>query len=219
MTLLIKKPTFKSDTEQNVAEAKASTLAEKTNGFQFKKPTIASTPTATREIIENGNGATNQKGSSEEPRVDTGTNRPNGNGLLEKKISDEGKPVANQFKKPSDPIPEMSDDKYEVTADAVPEFSAEAGNKFQEQLEMLQAAIDGTGDLKDQMENILTFLDDNPQYKENVSPKDVSVFVTACRKVAGITVTEKTERKTRKTKVSAQVEDVLADLADLEFDL
>ena len=113
----------------------------------------------------------------------------------------------------------MSVDKYEVVIGSQPEFTAEAGDKFQVQLGMLRDAIDGDGVLKDQMVNILTFLDDNPEYKDNISTKDVAVFVAGCRKIAGITVTEKVVRKKKTTTNTAAVQDVLDDLADLSFDL
>lgn len=183
----------------------ATTLENKVSGFKFNTPKInAGRNTAIPAVVETP--------AAPEP------DKPNGNKLLiggNKQAS----ATANTVHKPADPIPEMSLDKYEVVIGAKPEISEESGNKFRQQLEMLQSAIDGNGVLKDQMENILTFLDDNPEYKENVAPKDVAVFVAACRKVAGITVTEKVERKTRQTKTSAAVQDVLDDLADLTFDI
>ena len=188
----------------NKSDAKPeTTLKEKTKGFQFKKPSS-----------QTGTASTNKTPLIVESTKTT-TNKSNGNQLLKPK----NKPTAPTFKKPSVPIPEMADDKYEVVADSTAELSKVNGDKFQEQLNMLQHAIDGNGQLRDQMINILTFLDDNPQFKDNVGPKDVAVFVNACRKVAGITVTEKTERKSRRTASSAQVEEILDDLADLNFDL
>lgn len=200
----------------------ATSLQEKQNGFKFKMPTVqAKTNKVPVPIVDErkatsstsliGAGQRNEQTAAQ-------TNKPDANKLL----IDKPKPANLIATKPaakSTPIPEMSADKYEVVANSVPEFSEAAGNKFEEQIGMLQQAIDGTGELKDQMVNILTFLDDNPQYKNNVSPKDVAVFVAGCRKVAGITVQEKTTRKAGKKKTTAKVEEVINDLADLEFTL
>lgn len=197
----------------------ATSLQEKTNAFKLKMPTVQQPklPEQQAEIpVVDERKATVAK----TPILDntSGAIKPNANKLL----LGSAKPVSLLATKPeakSTPIPTMSADKYEVVANSVPEFSEEAGDKFQQQLEMLQQAVDGTGELKDQMVNILTFLDDNPQYKDNVSPKDVAVFVAACRKVAGITVQEKSTRKAGKKKTTAKVEEVISDLADLEFTL
>ena len=208
MTLLIKPK----------AQPKPTTLQEKQSGFKFQAPKLQpKTEQVVHEVVDKPNTTSTNKPDVKKAGLIPLPNKPNANNLLI------GKPktgLLNQnTKSVSSPIPEMSNDKYEVVADSVAEFSEEAGNKFQEQLDMLQQAVDGTGELKDQMVNILTFLDDNPQYKANVSPKDVSVFVAACRKVAGITVQEKAKRKTSTAKVSAKVEEVMGDLADLEFTL
>ena len=198
----------------------ATSLQEKQNGFKFKMPIVQQSKLPEQQAFVDERKATSSTElmGNGKINVDPTTNKPNANKLLIGKP----KPANLLTPKPAaktTPIPEMSADKYEVVANSVPEFSEEAGNKFEEQIGMLQQAIDGTGELKDQMVNILTFLDDNPQYKDNVSPKDVAVFVAGCRKVAGITVQEKQTRKTSKKKSSAKVETVIADLADLEFSL
>lgn len=196
----------------------ATSLQEKQNGFKFQMPKVH--PRSNEPIPEVDTGTNTTSTSTTQKVVDTGTDKPNANKLLIGKSKP--KPTSLLATKPAaknTPIPEMSADKYEVVANSVPEFSEEAGTKFEEQIGMLQQAIDGTGELKDQMVNILTFLDDNPQYKDNVSPKDVAVFVAGCRKVAGITVQEKTTRKAGKKKTTAKVEEVINDLADLEFSL
>lgn len=199
-----------------------TSLQEKQNGFKFKMPRMQQSklPEQQTEIptVDERKATDTNTIVAARNEIKTKTNPANANKLLI------GKPKPTNLLAPklvakSTPIPEMSADKYEVVANSIPEFSEEAGNKFEEQLAMLQQAVDGTGELKDQMTNILTFLDDNPQYKDNVSPKDVAVFVAACRKVAGITVQEKQTRKTSKKKSSAKVETVIADLADLEFSL
>jgi hypothetical protein len=208
MSLLIKP---KSD----VAPVSKPTLQEQTNGFKFQLPKT------------NGGTKTNNTPVVERPTtqpVATKPDKPDGNKLLigtAKPLlpNKSPLPIATKLPQASTAVPEMSDDKYEVVAGSIPEFSEEAGNKFQQQLEMLQFAIDGNGVLKDQLANILTFLDDNPEYKDNISPKDVSVFIAGCRKVAGITVTEKVTRAKKVTKTTADVQDVLDDLADLSFDL
>ncbi len=196
-------------------------LQEKVGGFKFQMPNGNKQPAA--NPVDEGTKAVDKR--SDNP-VGEPARKPGiaiGAVKSDKPKLQVGKPknnlLANKQDNPDNPIPEMSDDKYEVVANSTAVLSEESGNSFQQQLDMLQQAIDGTGDLKDQMVNILTFLDDNPEYKETVSPQDVSVFVAACRKVAGITVTEKVERKTKKAKVSANVEEVLSDLADLEFEL
>ena len=200
----------------------ATSLQEKQNGFKFKMPSVSAKQKELPVPIVDGGKTTSSAsliGAGQRNEQTTAqTNKPNANKLLIGKPKPANllatKPVAK-----TTPIPEMSANKYEVVANSVPEFSEEAGNKFEEQIGMLQQAIDGTGELKDQMVNILTFLDDNPQYKDNVSPKDVAVFVAGCRKVAGITVQEKQTRKTSKKKTTAKVEEVISDLADLEFTL
>ena len=83
----------------------------------------------------------------------------------------------------------------------------------------MQSAIDSIGDLREGMTNTLTFLDDNPEYKDNIAPEDIAVFVSACRKVAGITVTEKKTRVTKKKATSALEADIMADLAGLDLQL
>jgi hypothetical protein len=185
---------------KNKQAAPASSLAEKTNAFKFKKPDakqssgrVEATPLPTSPPVA-------AKG------LLIGNPKP------KTRIVPTPSPTASS-------IPVMSDDKYEVVADSVPEFTESSGNAFQEQLGMLQQAIDGTGDLKHQMSNILLFLDDNPQFKNNISPQDISVFVAGCRKVAGITVTEKAVRKTKAKKVDVKLESVMSDLADLELEL
>ena len=181
----------KSKENENSNGKENTSLKEKTKGFKFKLPDTK------REVSTSSN--------------DT----PIGNSE-----SDAVKSNANDIRaKETNSVLKMSDDKYEVVADSVAEFSEESGNKFQQQLGILQQAIDGTGDLRDGMQNILLFLDDNPQYKNNISPKDVSIFVAACRKVAGITVTEKKTRVTKKKASSAMEQDILSDLADLDLDL
>ncbi len=193
-----------------------TSLQEKQSEFKFKAPTLRTqSKVAIPEVIDKPNTTTPKSIITTRNGVKTTTNKKNANNLLV------GKPKIGLLDKTksSTPIPKMSTDKYEVVIDSISEFSEAAGNKFEEQITMLQQAIDGTGELKDQMTNILMFLDDNPQYKENVSPKDVAVFVAACRKVAGITVQEKTTRKTTKTKSTAEVEEVISDLADLSFEL
>lgn len=120
---------------------------------------------------------------------------------------------------PHPAIPEMSVDKYEVVVGQIDEFSEVAGDRFEEQVAILQSAVDGTGDLKDGMTNILTFLDDNPQYKETIEAKDMHVFVNACAKIAGITVMEKKARKTKRAKTSELEDSIMNDLADLVIDL
>lgn len=193
-----------------------TSLKEKQSGFKFQAPKLRQQKeVAIPEVIIKPDTTVANRPIAK--AVDTvKTNIKNANSLLNKKPKSllASKPAAKTTL-----IPEMSADKYEVVANSVPEFSEAAGNKFEEQITMLQQAIDGTGELKDQMVNILTFLDDNPQYKDNVSPKDVAVFVAACRKVAGITVQEKVVRKTKTKKVTANVEEVMGDLADLTFDL
>lgn len=201
--------------------ATTANLKEKIGGFKFQMPSADKKP----EPASLDNPTTNAlSGDDANPVEKSGTDGIKfGTTKTDKPKIQIGKPknnlLATKQEKEDIAIPEMSDDKYEVVADSTAQFSEETGNAFVQQLNMLQQAIDGTGDLKDQMTNILTFLDDNPEYKETVSPQDVSVFVAACRKVANITVTEKVERKTKKAKVSANVEEVLADLADLEFTL
>ena len=199
MTILIKKTNAKPK----------QTLAQQTTNFQFKKPEVKAKPSVTSlPIVED----------KPKPKAQPAPSTAIAD-LVDEVEQEVTKKTAIGFKKPASPIPELADDKYQITIGSEPEFSESAGNKFTEQLDMLQQAIDGTGDLKDQMVNILTFLDDNPQYKENVGPKDVAVFVAACRKVAGITVQEKTTRKTRQTKAAALEQDIMDDLADLNFDL
>lgn len=193
-----------------------TSLKEKQSGFKFQTPKLQpKSKVAIPEVVSKSNTTVT---NTVDAAIKSKPNSTNANKLLV------GKPKANSLLPPKSasktlPIPKMSTDKYEVVADSVPEFSEKAGDKFAEQIATLQQAIDGTGELKDQMVNILTFLDDNPQYKDNVSPKDVAVFVAACRKVAGITVQEKTTRKTTTKKSTAAVEEVLSDLADLSFDL
>jgi len=184
------------------AKQEPTTLAEKANGFQFKKP----------EIISDSQPA-------EQRPVDTISNKPNANSILGKKAKEPAVQTATQSNTPSNSIPKMSDDKYEVVVGASDSFTEEAGDKFAQQLGILQSAIDGIGDLREGMTNVLTFLDDNPQYKDNIAPKDIAVFVAACRKVAGITVTEKKTRVTRKKTTSALEEDIMADLAGLDLQL
>ena len=207
MTLLIGKP-----------KKPVTSLKEKQDGFKFQMPS----PKVDSKRETTNKTATTSSSKRVGNTVDNTPNSTHANNLLigkskTRSVDKSKSPLINA--KPTTPIPEMSDDKYEVVANSVPEFSEAAGNKFEEQITMLQQAVDGTGELKDQMVNILTFLDDNPQYKANVSPKDVAVFVAACRKVAGITVQEKTTRKTSTKKVSAKVEEVFSDLADLNFEL
>ena len=182
----------------------ATTLAEKASSFQFKKP----------EIVSSSQPAKQQA-------IQQGTDKPNANSVqtAPRQTQHVQVPIANQSNTPANNIPEMSDDKYEVVAGASDSFSPEAGNKFEEQLGILQSAIDGVGDLREGMVNVLTFLDDNPQYKDNIAPKDIAVFVAACRKVAGITVTEKKTRVTKKKSTSALEADIMADLAGLDLEL
>jgi hypothetical protein len=197
--------------------APTTSLAEKASGFKFKMPEAktkepASTPASA--TVDAPAEAANPVGDT------TVAKASNATGLLigkkEAPVKVESAPL---IQKPTTNIPQMSDDKYEVVADSVPEFTETSGDAFQQQLSMLQDAIDGTGDLKNQMAGILTFLDDNPQFKTNIGVADVAVFVAGCRKVAGITVTEKVTRKTKVKKADAKVEAVMADLADLDLDL
>ncbi len=194
-----------------------STLQEKQSAFKFKAPSRPKLLVYDDipEVDDKPNTAAKIATVATRIGIKSTTSKKDANNLLI------GKPKSRLLdkNKSATPIPEMSTDKYEVVADSVPEFSEAAGNKFEEQIAMLQQAVDGTGELKDQMVNILTFLDDNPQYKDNVSPKDVAVFVAACRKVAGITVQEKVTRKTTKTTTTAEVAEVLDDLSDLSFEL
>ena len=192
----------------------ATTLAEKASSFQFKKP----------EIVSSSQPAKQQA-------IQQGTDKPNANTVQTAPRQTQHVPtsakttspipiqIAHQSNTPANNIPEMSDDKYEVVAGASDSFSQEAGNKFEEQLGILQSAIDGVGDLREGMVNVLTFLDDNPQYKDNIAPKDIAVFVAACRKVAGITVTEKKTRVTKRKSTSALEADIMADLAGLDLEL
>ena len=235
MTLLIKPKKLQPTTS----------LKEKHDDFKFQMPSAkvvnkaketARMPTAvvdnetdksnakthTTKVVNKPNTTTTNTIVATAPvgNVDkTKTNLADANKLLVGKTKTKSNLLAPKSPPQTTLIPEMSTDKYEVVADSIPEFSEKAGNKFEEQIIMLQQAIDGTGELKDQMVNILTFLDDNPQYKDNVSPKDVAVFVAACRKVAGITVQEKVARKTKNKKSTAKIEEVFSDLADLTFDL
>lgn len=197
-----------------------TSLKDKKDGFKFQAPKLRQQPKKEVAIPE-----VDLKSNPTNTGMHVGKQKPkptadiqNANKLLDGKSKPKSLLTPKSAPK-NTLIPAMSTDKYEVVEGSIPEFSEDAGNKFQEQIEMLQQAVDGTGELKDQMVNILTFLDDNPQYKDNVSPKDVAVFVAACRKVAGITVQEKTVRKTKVTKSTAKVEEVLSDLADLSFEL
>ena len=207
MTLLIKPKKLQPTTS----------LKEKQDGFKFQMPNVHPRSNNRSTNVDNGTKTTITKSTSKMAVAET--NLPNANKLLVGKTKTKSNLLAPKSPPQTTLIPEMSTDKYEVVADSIPEFSEKAGNKFEEQIIMLQQAIDGTGELKDQMVNILTFLDDNPQYKDNVSPKDVAVFVAACRKVAGITVQEKVARKTKNKKSTAKIEEVFSDLADLTFDL
>lgn len=194
----------------------STSLKEKQNGFKFQKPKLSQQKETLIHKVVDGTNTTVENSVVANTKVKP--NSTNANKLLVDKPKS-GNLLSSKLASKTTSIPEMSGDKYEVVADSVSEFSEKAGNKFEEQITMLQQAIDGTGELKDQMVNILTFLDDNPQYKDNVSPQDVAVFVAACRKVAGITVQEKTTRKTKTTKTTAEVAEVLSDLADLDFEI
>lgn len=199
MTLLIQP----KNTDEK--EKPKETLKEKAAGFQFQLPAA---------------GTKSKTASDSQPAKQSGiklgntTNKQNNNGLQI------GKPKAQTVETESVTIPEMSDDKYKMVVGDSEEFSQEAVDRFQEQLNKLAAAVDtGKGDLKNEMQNILVFLDDNPQYKENVSAKDVAVFVRACRKVAGITVTEKAAKQTKKKKSDTVVNDLMDELADFDLEL
>lgn len=195
------KPKGQSDAKPETKPAE--NLQQKVAGFKFNP--VGNKPTNAAPTGESNNVSATVQNASK-PLIPNTKPQP----------SSTSKPV---FKKPSAPIPEMAADKYEVVADSQAEISMAAGDKLQEQLAMLQSAIDGNCSLQDQMTNILTFLDDHPDCKDMVAPKDIAVFVAACRKVAGITVKEKTTRQTRKKKQDAVVDDIMDELADLDISI
>lgn len=182
-------------------------LAAKVKGFKFQSPKPKS---KTETKIAKGTLATKSA-----PLASKG----NAEAQVVRSTAKSESQMAPTFAQPHPAIPEMSVDKYEVVVGQIDEFSEVAGNRFEEQVAILQAAVDGTGDLKDGMTNILTFLDDNPQYKETIEAKDMHVFVNACAKIAGITVMEKKARKTKRAKTSELEADIMNDLADLVIDL
>ena len=134
MTILIGKP-----------KKPVTSLKEKQDGFKFRiqntkivdkrKTTSKIAITSSRRTV--GNAIDNAPNPTHTNKLLIGKSKPKN--LLEALAVQKTLPKTT-------PIPEMSSDKYEVVANSIPEFSEAAGNKFEEQITMLQQAVDGTGE-------------------------------------------------------------------------
>ena len=99
--------------------AETTSLADKASAFQFKKPEIVSSPQPA------------QSGGTVKPNPVS--DKPNANNLLGTKAEAPKNEVASQTATPSNNIPEMADDKYEVVAGARDSFTEVAVYKFKQQ--------------------------------------------------------------------------------------
>ena len=114
-------------------------------------------------------------------------------------------------------IPQVSDEKFNIVEGAEAFLSAEAGDKFRDMLTMLEENIDSEGDLQRILKGTMEYLQDNPECDAILRPEDRAVFVRAARKSYGITITAKTTRKAATTKNEKKVDELMDELADLDF--
>lgn len=114
---------------------------------------------------------------------------------------------------------EISDEKFNIVPGAIAGLTKEAAEKFRDMLVMLADVIDNESELQNVLRGTLLHLQENPEVDAILTPEDRAVFVRAARKSYGITLVAKTTRKTKTTKAAKQVDDLMDELADLDFAL
>jgi hypothetical protein len=192
-------------------ESKPQTsLQEKTSGFKFQLPATKGNNEANAETTAQVESVT----TADKPNVNTVQNSPAKNGSLLGATQPE-KPA----EKKATPIPALGDEKYVLVADATPEISEEMAARLRGYLQRLEDTIDDDHQLQDVLKQTLEYLSEHKELKAILAPEDRAVFVRACRKSYGITLTSKKKNKTKTKKLDAKVEDIMADLTDMEFDL
>ncbi len=186
-----------------------TTLEEKTKGFKFNIP-IGQKNEPNKTEIKNPSiiPATN---SSDEPKIQTiQSEEKTTNGLL-------SSPAIKQETN----ISELSDEKYVLVADAIPEISDASIERFKKHLTQLQDAVitNNTNNLQTLMKDTLEYLSENPELNKYIAVEDRAIFVAACRLSAGITVKAKKERVGKKKVIDADVDGLLGQLAEIDLKL
>ena len=185
-----------------VAKPAPTTLAEKTSGHKFTLPNQSKpTQTDSPEVAEKPKAGLSL---GSKPVAETAT---------ESKV-ETAKPGVKD-----NAVPEVSDEKFNIVAGVDATLDTEAGNKFREMLTMLADNIDSDGDLQRILKGTMEYLRDNPECDAILKPEDRAIFVRAARKSYGITLAAKTTRKAKTTKSAAKVDELMDELADLDFAL
>ena len=186
-----------------------TSLQEKTSGHKFTLPSKSKpAETSSKNVTQT------------KPKLNLGAARENGVAKQtgSPQVANQTKPVEKAAPK-NNAIPQVSDEKYNLVADAEPSLSTEAAEKFRDMLTMLAENIDNEGELQNVLKGTLTHLKENPEVDCILTPEDRATFVRAARKSYGITLVTKTTRKAKVTKASAKVDELMDELADLDFAL
>ncbi len=92
----------------------------------------------------------------------------------------------------------------------------EAVSRFQQMLEYLKTHL-ASHEIANNLADTLKFLETHTFLTETMKPADIQTFVRTMRAAYGTVIAKKTERSTKRAVSNEKVEEVLGELADLDF--
>lgn len=138
--------------------------------------------------------------------------KPAGIQLGSKQVSNPPVEIANEDIPTLAPVGE----KYVLNAEATEQLPAETLEGFAKHMQTLIDTM-GTKELSNSLHAILKYTKEHPELKGILRPEDVQLFVRGCRQSYGLVVKAKQTNQAKRKVSSANVEDVMNDLADIQF--